>query len=152
MAAALAVATPFIVGWEDNKLKSYQDIVGVWTVCGGLTEGVGPHTQKTQEQCDHENAKTVLKYAQAVDDMVTVPMTPERHAAITSLAYNVGITAVRRSTLIRKLNQGKTVEACLEFLYAGRDRQGWTKAGGKRVKGLVYRRLEEMDMCMRGAY
>ncbi|MBP8236036.1 MAG: lysozyme, partial [Rhizorhabdus sp.] len=50
-----------------------------------------------------------------------------------SFAYNVGVGALRGSTLLRKLNAGDFAGAAEQFLV-------WNKAGGKVLAGLVKRR------------
>lgn len=150
--AAAGAATPIIVDFEENRLTTYRDIVGVWTGCGGITEGMGPNMRFTPEECAKKNYDEVLKFAHGVDQAITRPMTLDQHIAFTSMAYNIGLGAFKNSTLVREFNRGNIIRACLEMVYAGPDREGWTKAGGKRTAGLVYRRLEEMDRCLKGQY
>ena len=65
-------------------------------------------------------------------------------ASLLELAYNVGIGAAGRSTMMKLANQGKYVEACKEL-------DKWVKAGGGRVKGLVNRRADsKVNLCLTG--
>ena len=140
---ATLVATPFIVKWEGTKNKAYQDIVGVWTICSGETRNVHEGMYRTDAECEEMTRNAVMEFAEAIDKMVTVPMTPEYHAALTSWAYNVGIGAAQRSTLIRKLNAGDYVGACEEL-------KRWNRAGGRVIRGLTNRRADEYQMCIEG--
>lgn len=67
-------------------------------------------------------------------------MSAARHAALCSFAYNVGVGAFSRSTLLKKLNAGAGDAACAEL-----DR--WVYAKDKRVPGLVTRRSVERAVC-----
>ena len=59
--------------------------------------------------------------------------------ALTSLAFNVGVGAVLKSKLLRKLNAGDFDDAAEEFL-------DFDLANGKRVPGLTRRRKAEYDL------
>lgn len=61
---------------------------------------------------------------------------PNRLAAVTSMAYNVGLGAFKASTLRRK---------CLarQWIGAGAEFHKWNKAGGRPVRGLTIRRALE---------
>ena len=78
-------------------------------------------------------------YGAAVNRYVNVPLTQNQFDAITSLAYNIGVGNLQRSTLLRKLNQGKYKKAAKEF-------SKWRRSGGKVLKGLVKRRKAETDL------
>ena len=67
---------------------------------------------------------------------------PQLLAAV-SLAYNIGPAAYERSTVARRFSQGRWREACDAFLM-------WTRAGGRKVQGLVNRRRKERAICLRG--
>ena len=63
--------------------------------------------------------------------------------ALVSFAFNVGLGNLQRSSLRMKHNRGEFEEAADEFMK-------WTKAGGKILKGLVNRRLDEQRLYLRG--
>ena len=65
------------------------------------------------------------------------------YVAFLSFSYNVGIGAFCRSTLVRKANSGDLRGACKELLK-------WVNAGGKRIRGLVNRRKDELRICLSG--
>ena len=70
-------------------------------------------------------------------------LTPERDAAYVSLAYNAGIRGIGRSTATRRLNDGDIVGGCKAIGW-------WNKAGQRVVRGLVNRRADEVQLCLRG--
>lgn len=64
--------------------------------------------------------------------------------ALTSFAYNLGVNALRDSTLLRKINQGQSSDGITtEFMK-------WVNAGGKRLAGLVKRRESEALLYQHG--
>jgi len=140
---ASLIATPFIIKWEGQENHAYKDIVGVVTICSGETRGVKIGDYKTDDECEAMTQEAVLEFAEYVDDVVTVDVSPKTHAAITSFTYNVGKSALKGSTLLRKLNRGDYVGACNEMLR-------WNRAGGRVVQGLVNRRKAENALCLDG--
>lgn len=144
-AAVIASATPFIAKWEGLKTEAYRDIVGIPTVCYGETRGVSMGDRYTKEECFKMLEKAVGEYYQGLQPFITNPDIPVSvQASMLELAYNVGISAVGRSTMMRLANQGKYVEACNEL---GK----WVKAGGKTVKGLENRRADsKINLCLKG--
>ena len=63
--------------------------------------------------------------------------------ALVSFAFNVGLGNLQRSSLRMKHNRGEFEDAADEFMK-------WSKAGGKILKGLVNRRLDEQRLYLRG--
>lgn len=146
-ATAAVIASTFVGEKEGLTLKAYQDGASVWTICRGITEGVKPGQTATREECDRLFTSEIGKRLAAVDEMVTAPMSEARRAAITSLCYNIGLGACRRSTLIRKLNAGDP-QACDEILR-------WHYSGGEdctdpksNCRGIPPRREQERELCL----
>lgn len=144
----LEVSLPLIAKWEGKRNQSYRDIVGVWTICYGSTRGIGPNMYYTDEQCLELLKDEVLEYREGVYNYYNATtkqerLTPERDAAFTSLAYNVGIRGAGRSTAVRRLNKGNITGACSALTW-------WNKAGGRVIRGLVNRRAEEQRYCLKG--
>lgn len=61
--------------------------------------------------------------------------------AATSITFNVGCGAMRKSTMFKYLNAGKYVQACNEL-------SRWTRAGERVLPGLVSRREKEKQLCL----
>ena len=132
--------------WEGCKLKSYQDVVGVWTVGYGLTSGagfieVGPDTVLTQEEADWYLEQVVDKFAAEVKSSITAEINENQFAAFVSLAYNVGIGGFKRSSALKHFNSGDLDKVPNAI-------RMWKKAGGKVVKGLVNRREAEIQLFL----
>lgn len=130
--------------WEGCKLKAYKDVAGVWTVGYGLTTAagfieVGPDTTLTQEEADWYLEQAVNKYADGIRSAITAPINENQFAAFVSLAYNVGIAGVRRSSALRHFNEGNLDKV-------PRAIRAWNKAGGRVVQGLVNRREAEVKL------
>lgn len=130
----------FIKQFEGCRLAAYRDSAGVWTVGYGETgDHVGPLTTVTSEEAEAFLAKSVRKANDCVRRFVESPLSDFQLAALTSLVFNIGCGAFRKSTLLKKLNAGDFNGASLEF-------PRWIKAGGKPLSGLVKRRAAEQHL------
>ena len=127
-------------GFESCRLVAYQDIRGIWTLGWGHT---GPEVCEgltwTQDQADAQLLADVQSSVAAVNADVTVPLTQDEFDALVDFAFNCGNTALRNSTLLKKLNAGDYAGAANEF-----DR--WDKAAGQVIAGLLRRRQKETDL------
>ena len=143
--AVLALSTPFIAKWEGVSLVAYKDIVGVPTVCYGETRGVLMSHSYTKQQCEDMLMLAVADYYNKLKSYMTNPDIPVGvQASLLELAYNVGVGATGKSTMMKLANQGKYTEACKEL-------DKWVKAGGGKVKGLVNRRADsKVNLCLAG--
>lgn len=136
-----------IKSFEGLRLKPYLCAAGVPTIGYGTT--VYPDGKKVSLQdseISEAEAEALLEhdlitFCQAVEDMVTVPLTDNQFGALVSFSYNVGSSALKNSTLLRKLNSGDYVSAAENFLK-------WVNAGGRRLSGLVKRREAEQSLFL----
>lgn len=150
IAAASIIAIPFIYLREGDKLEAYEDVVGVWTICGGVTAGVKPGMKLSKADCDSLTRSTIGQFMTRVAEKMNVVVTPQTLAAHTSFAYNIGVAGYDRSSALRLTNQGKLAEGCRAMI-------NWYTAGGKdcRIKsnncyGLIKRREAEINLCLSG--
>jgi lysozyme len=97
----------------------------------------------TDEQCLDQLAEDLVKHDKQMMRYINVPLSDKEHAAYLSFAYNLGIGAFSRSTLLKKLNRKEFEAACKEL-------DKWVYAGGKKLNGLVKRRAVEKEMCLEG--
>lgn len=146
---ALAMATVFIPAHEGDELKSYQDIGGVWTACGGVT-GIPAHSSYTAQQCAQMTNSTIGKFMVQVAGVVPAETPAETLAAYTSFAYNIGIVGFTHSTTLKLANEHDIPGSCEAMLK-------WYMAGGKdcRIRsnncyGVYQRRQDERDLCLKG--
>lgn len=142
LAAMLALATPFVGGWEGHSSKPYADKLanGLLTVCFGETR-VEMRTY-TRAECDQMLSEGLGEFAWGVAARnPELVYRPRQWAAATSLAYNTGLANYRKSTVAKLFSAGRFRDACNGFL-------AWRFAAGKEVKGLLNRRKAERAMCL----
>ena len=144
---AVRLAIPLIKRLEGCVLQAYPDPASggdPWTIGYGAT---GPEIVKgvvwTQTQADEDLAKQCAKLATQIAGQVKVPLSPASRAALMSFAYNVGISALSKSTLLKLINQRKYKEAADQF-------QRWNIAAGKVFPGLIRRRKIEREAFLAG--
>ena len=124
---------------EGCRLRAYKCPAGIWTCGWGETQGVTAGTVWTQQYADQHFCESLTVRADAVRRMCAVPPTPNQLGALVSLAYNIGLEALRGSTVLRKHNAGQRTEAAAAFAL-------WNKAGGKVLPGLGKRRAAEAEL------
>lgn len=129
---------------EGFRSEAYEDVVAVWTIGYGNTFYADGTKVKKGDKITRSEAEKLLRhivedFASEVDSMLKVHLTPCQFGALVSFSYNVGLSALRRSTLLKKVNANPDdAGIALEFAK-------WVKAGGKTYPGLVKRREEEAD-------
>ena len=136
--------------WEGCKLEAYQDTSNVWTIGYGSTFYSDGSKVKAGDKINASEAgklfkATIGKYEKAVDDLVRVDITDNQFGALVSFCYNVGITAFKNSTLLKKVN-AKDFDAVPPELMR------WIYSGKKVVPGLVNRRSAESGLWVSGSY
>jgi lysozyme len=108
----------------------------VLTIGFGCTEGVKHGMIWTKAQAEAALKKEIAKHEAAVARLVSVDINQNQRDALISFSYNVGSSALSKSTLLKKLNRGDYAGAQAEFMK-------WNKAGGKQLRGLSIRRAKE---------
>lgn len=141
-----SVAITHIRGPEYRR--AYRDVVGVWTICDGLTRGVRAGQVETREGCARRLEAELVMTAEAMMACVPTLREPGRDYqrwAIVSLAYNAGTPAICRSTVAKRFRARDWRGGCDAFLM-------WVKAGRplRVVRGLQLRRQREREICLRG--
>lgn len=129
---------------EGLRLKAYRDTGGVWTIGWGHTKGVKPGMTITEAQAMDFLLEDLRWAEEAVTKTVKVPLTQNRYDALVSLTYNIGATAFRKSTLVRKLNEGDYNAVPVEMLR-------WVYDNGKKIRGLELRRKAEAKLWRSGS-
>ena len=121
---------------EGLRLKAYLCPAGVWTVGYGHTHGVSEGLHITSAEAD----KLLLQDVAPIEDFLhtlRINFRQGQFDALASFIFNVGLSAFRQSTLLRKIMTDASDEAITaEFLR-------WNKAGGKVLPGLNARRKQE---------
>ncbi len=130
----------FIKVHEGCKLSAYKDGGGVWTIGYGHT---GADVTKglfiTPERALELLAVDLAKFASGVSRLVRVPVNQNQFDALVSFAYNVGVSALENSTLLKMINNGNLIAASQQF-------KRWNKDNGIVVKGLTNRRAAEAKL------
>lgn len=121
-------------------MEAYRCPAGVWTIGFGHT---GPDVVEgkriTLQEAEELLRGDLVEVERRVQQLVTAPLTQGQFDALVSFAYNVGLGALERSTLLRKLNAEDYRGAAAQFAV-------WTKSTGRELPGLVRRRREERAM------
>lgn len=130
-------------------LAAYRCPAGVWTCGWGETDGVGPGMRWTKVYADQRFCDSLTERAAAVRRMVTVHTTDHELGALVSLAYNIGLDGLRRSSVLAAHNRGDKHAAARAF-------DLWNKATVNGVLtvlgGLVARRKREGAMYLTPDY
>lgn len=147
-----------ITEWEGSKREAYEDEAGYLTIGVGhkltrseLTSGklciacrdVRWRHGLTEEQVGDLLGQDLRRYEQVADEAVTVTVSQHQFDALVSFCFNVGVSAFRRSTLVRLLNSGLYDEVPGQL-------SRWVYAGGRVVQGLRNRREKEINLWVDG--
>lgn len=143
-AAALAVVgvggLSLIKEHEGIRTSAYLDPVGIPTICYGHT---GPEVRMglkyTMAQCETMLLQDIAKHRAGLSKCVKQDLNSNQWDALTSFAFNVGVTRACNSTLVKKVNAGDLQGAAAEF-------PKWKYAGGRVLPGLVRRRAAEQTL------
>lgn len=132
--------------FEGLRLDAYQDVAGIWTIGYGHTgPDVEPGQVITEAEAEALLRQDLDRFERGVSDAVRVDIDQNQFDALVSLAYNIGVSAFRSSTALKRLNRG-------DFLGAAEAMTWWNKAtinGVRReVLGLVRRRAAEAALFL----
>jgi lysozyme len=126
-----------IKDFEGCSLTAYQDSSGVWTIGWGHTGNVTPGQVITQEEADKLLKADLEYYEKAVENLLPFPVTQYQFDALVSFAYNVGVAALAKSSLMGYIKAQKWFSAAEEFIQYVHDSRGVI------LWGLVRRRHRE---------
>lgn len=122
--------TPYTVGYghtSDGHLKVYR----------GLT--ITP--KQAEDALEFDLNETAAK----VDELVKVELSDNQFGALVSFAFNVGLGAFGKSTLLKKLNKG-------DYAAVPGELAKWVNNDGKKMQGLVNRRAAEAGLWAKGEH
>jgi lysozyme len=144
--AGLATTVAFVTSWEGKELDAYYDVVGVPTICQGLTKGVKIGDRMTSEECDKKFTAALAEYEKGIAACIRTwdRLPTNTKIAVVSWTYNVGIWGACNSTATARFNAGNFEGGC--------DALAWWNKGtidGEKVtiRGLVRRREAERALC-----
>jgi len=95
----------------------------------------------TKDEVDGLLKFDLARFERGVAQFCPVPLTQGMFDSLVSFSFNVGLGTLQRSTLRQKLLRGDKTGAAEEFLK-------YCMAGGKILKGLQNRRIDERAMFL----
>lgn len=134
-----AMASDFVKQFEGRELKAYRCSADRLTIGYGHTKGVQEGDEISPAEAEQLLVEDLTAIADDLNRLVNVPVSEGQYVALLSLAFNVGASAVKKSTLLFHLNHGRYDEAAEEF-------DKWVYAGGKVSEGLKRRRAAEREL------
>lgn len=125
--------------YEGFSSQAYKCPAGVWTVGWGHTgRDINKDTILTREEAELMLKKDVANLQEQILFLLNDKPSMNELDALTSLCYNVGLGAFKKSRLLKRINLKENGELIakewIEF----------NKVNGKVVKGLLRRRAEEI--------
>jgi lysozyme len=149
----MSSAENLIKEFEGEYLDAYLDPVGIPTIgFGTIYNYDAKRPVQLGDKIDKDTAIRFLrtecgKIIPQIKKLVRVPINQNQLDALTSFVYNVGIGALRNSTLLKLLNEGKPkTEVAEQFLR-------WNKATNPQgvlitLPGLTRRRIAEKSLFL----
>ncbi len=143
----LAPAQAIIKTWEGCKLAAYKCPAGVWTIGWGATTVNGAAVREgdkiSQALADELLRAEILRIATELHQIIpaVAKWGGNQQAALISWAYNVGLGAVKDSTLRRRINAGEGGTAVIP-----QELPKWNKSNGAPLEGLTRRRAAEVEL------
>lgn len=151
-----AKAIEMIKHHEGVRYKPYRCPALLWTIGVGHVlypeQGKIPITERnsfelkpednriySKEEVDNILKADLKRFETGVEKLITVQFTQGMFDALVSFSFNVGLGTLQRSTLRAKLNRNDKEGAANELLK-------YCMAGGKILKGLQNRRIDEKKM------
>lgn len=131
----------FIKSFESFSPTTYICPAGRPTIGYGHALLQGEHYQGiSMDMADDLLRTDLLLVERSVIRSINAPLKQNQFDALVSLTYNIGGGSLQRSTLRQKVNYGASLsEVTNEFMK-------WVYAGGRRLGGLVRRRISESRM------
>ncbi len=127
--------------FEGLRLKPYLCPAGVLTIGYGTTgEGVIAGVSWSIEQCEDRMKSDVQKFVLGTLELCPNLVNDDNKlCAISDFAYNLGLGALKKSTLRQKILAENWPAVRVELMR-------WTKGGGRELPGLVKRRMAECGL------
>ena len=133
--------------YEGCKLTAYKCPAGIYTIGYGNTKYQDGTSVKEGDEITQQQADELLKVIvddfeyqvkMILGDTLKTILPESAISALVSLAYNIGVTAFAKSTLLKVIKQNKNNLRDIEFQWLR-----WNRANGVVLKGLTKRREEE---------
>jgi lysozyme len=130
--------------FEGLRLAAYKCPAGVWTIGYGHTSMAGRPDVRQGMRINKKQAEDILRddltqYEDGVLRLVNIPLRQHQFDVLVSFAFNCGVGALQKSTLLKRVNAKRFDDVPGELMK-------WTRAGGRELPGLVRRRRAEAAM------
>lgn len=132
--------------FEGFSSKPYLCPANVPTIGYGTTlYPIGSRVRMTDKPIDEYQAEIYLQdaletFESGVDSFTRDDITQHQFDALVVFSYNLGLSALKGSTLLKKVNANPSDPTIkTEFMK-------WVNAGGKKLQGLVNRRNAEANL------
>lgn len=138
--------------FEGLVLTAYQCQAGVWTIGYGHTARVKKGDAITAEQAEKFLKKDLANFEEGVNHLLSerkIKLLQHQYDMLVSFAFNLGVGALKSSTLLKKLKTGDISGAAAEFprwVYATNPKNGLKEPN----EDLKYRREAEKDIFLWG--
>ena len=134
--------------YEGLRLSAYKCPAGVWTIGWGHTGSVAPGQRISEAEAEVMLRSDLDIFEEGVKAAMRLPANRLQLAALTSLAFNIGLANFKKSTVLKAHNDGHTAAAGRAFAL-------WNKARVNGVltelPGLVSRRAREAALYLEAA-
>lgn len=140
-------ALNLIAKWEGFRSDAYIGSDNVWTIGYGTTKWPNGKAVEKGQTITKENAWDLLRkqaqeHANTIEYYVKVPLNQNQYDALASFQYNLGRYILRNSALLVYLNNKQWEQVGKEMLL-------YCNANGKKLQGLVNRRLDEIALFLK---
>lgn len=135
--------------FEGFRPKPYLDIVGIPTIGYGSTFYPDGKKVSTSDRPINESTGESLllsaasKFENVINSLVKKKINQNQFDALVSFIFNIGPTAFKKSTILRKINLNPSDPSIREEFLR------WNKSGGKVINGLTMRRNLESNLYFR---
>ncbi|GFM86104.1 phage lysozyme [Pseudomonas cichorii] len=153
------VLTGFLGKWEgEGQNVVYADKLarGLPTVCKGITRYTSPYPVIVDDywsdaRCAEVEALVIEKGQLSLADCLTNQAIGQNtFDALSSHAHNFGTPTTCASRAVGLINAGRIAEGCKALAWAPDGKTPvWAYAGNTFIRGLHYRRLAEMELCLK---
>ena len=134
-----------IKSFEGYRRRAAQVADGRWTIGYGHTKSAREGAEVSEADATALLLYDLMAVTSAVNDLTFTPLTQNQFDALVCFAFNVGVETFRKSTVLRRVNEGAMLQAACSF-------EMWRKAEfeGERivVDALVRRRAAEKALFL----
>ena len=142
---ATRAAIDLIKRFEGFRAKAAELPDGRWTIGYGHTKSARAGAVITEADADALLIYDVAAVTAAINQWVFSPLTQNQFDALTAFVFNIGLPNFRRSSVLRRLNEGSYLQAaCAMEMWRTADFEGERIV----VDALVRRRSAEMALFL----